>query len=99
MKICGYCGKENEDAASECVICHFTDFGTSQRTEPLAAAKAPTLRAEMREILSDWERAGDAHSTGVGLAVVAKGMERMGGEVGVQSHPGQGSCFWLEFPR
>jgi hypothetical protein len=56
MKICAYCGKENEDAASECVICHFTDFGTSQRTEPLAAAKAPTLRAEMREILSDWSK-------------------------------------------
>jgi signal transduction histidine kinase len=42
------------------------------------------------------ETAGDARSTGVGLALVAKGMERMGGEVGLQSHPGHGSCFWLE---
>lgn len=34
--------------------------------------------------------------TGVGLAIVRKGMERMGGHVGVSSTLGQGSCFWVE---
>jgi len=34
--------------------------------------------------------------TGVGLAVVRKAAERMGGKVGLESEPGQGSRFWLE---
>jgi signal transduction histidine kinase len=37
--------------------------------------------------------------TGVGLAIVRKAMERMGGHVGLTSSPGQGSCFWIELPR
>jgi len=35
---------------------------------------------------------------GLGLAVVRKAAERMGGEVGVQSEPGKGSAFWVELP-
>jgi signal transduction histidine kinase len=34
--------------------------------------------------------------TGIGLAIVQKGIERMGGEVGVESQPGKGSQFWLK---
>jgi two-component system CheB/CheR fusion protein len=34
--------------------------------------------------------------TGVGLALVRKAAERMGGSVGVESEPGKGSRFWLE---
>jgi PAS domain S-box-containing protein len=34
--------------------------------------------------------------TGIGLAIVQKGVERMGGTVGVVSTPGQGSRFWFE---
>ncbi len=34
--------------------------------------------------------------SGIGLAIVRKGMERMGGCAGVESSPKQGSCFWLE---
>lgn len=33
--------------------------------------------------------------TGVGLSIVQKAMERMGGEVGVTSQPGAGSTFWV----
>ena len=34
--------------------------------------------------------------TGIGLSIVHKGIERMGGNVGVQSAPGGGARFWIE---
>lgn len=36
--------------------------------------------------------------TGIGLAIVRKGVERMKGEFGVVSQLGEGSRFWLELP-
>jgi PAS domain S-box-containing protein len=37
--------------------------------------------------------------TGIGLAIVRKGVERMGGKVGVESKIGEGSRFWIELPK
>jgi len=34
--------------------------------------------------------------TGIGLSIVKKAVERMGGRVGLKSAPGEGSVFWVE---
>lgn len=44
------------------------------------------------------QRTEDYAGTGVGLALVAKAVQRMGGRVWAESVPGQGATFHLEFP-
>jgi signal transduction histidine kinase len=41
----------------------------------------------------------DYPGTGIGLTIVRKAMDRMGGRVGVESEPGKGSRFWIELDR
>lgn len=45
-------------------------------------------------------KSGDGASagTGLGLDIVRRHVESMGGRVGVSSAPGSGSCFWLSLP-
>jgi signal transduction histidine kinase len=42
---------------------------------------------------------GSPVSTGIGLAIVKRSVEKMGGVVGVESKPSVGSCFWFELPE
>ena len=41
----------------------------------------------------------DYPGTGVGLAIVRKAMERMGGRAWAESEPGRGATFYLEIPK
>ncbi len=50
------------------------------------------------EIFQRLHRAEDYPGTGVGLALVRKAMERMGGRVWAHSAPGAGATFYLELP-
>jgi PAS domain S-box-containing protein len=51
------------------------------------------------EIFQRLQRAEDYPGTGVGLAIVRKAAQRMGGRVWAESAPGQGATFYLELPR
>jgi PAS domain S-box-containing protein len=53
--------------------------------------------AVQEKIFGIFERLSTRYEgTGIGLAIVKKGIERMGGSVGLKSKPGEGSTFWLE---
>jgi len=51
------------------------------------------------EIFQRLHRAEDYAGTGIGLAMVSKGMQRMNGKVWAESIPGEGSTFYLEIPK
>jgi signal transduction histidine kinase len=55
-----------------------------------------------RKIFGIFERGSSSpkhEGSGIGLAIVARAIQRMGGTCGVESQPGQGSRFWLELPE
>lgn len=58
------------------------------------------IAAEQHELIfrvfERLQRREDYPGTGIGLAIVRKGIERMGGRSGVESAPGRGSRFWFE---
>jgi signal transduction histidine kinase len=51
------------------------------------------------EMFQQLNSSSQYEGSGIGLAIVRKAIERMGGRVGVESEFGQGSRFWLELPK
>jgi PAS domain S-box-containing protein len=53
----------------------------------------------LRRVFNMFARGTDTYpGSGIGLALVRKVVDRMGGHVGVESEEGQGSRFWVELP-
>jgi signal transduction histidine kinase len=55
-------------------------------------------RERIFRVFERLHRAEEYPGTGIGLAIVERAIVRMGGTVGVESEPGQGSRFWVELP-
>lgn len=58
---------------------------------------APIYHDRVFDLFARLHKNTEYSGTGIGLALVKKAMDRMMGKVGVESVPGEGSCFWLEF--
>jgi len=59
-------------------------------------------QADLSRIFRAFERLHGAETyagTGIGLAIVQRAVERMGGHVGASSAPDSGSRFWVELPN
>ncbi|MEX2381596.1 MAG: PAS domain-containing sensor histidine kinase [Opitutales bacterium] len=60
---------------------------------------APGNCDQIFRVFYSLHKAGRYPGTGVGLAIVRKAVERMGGRVGVESVEGVGSDFWIDLRR
>jgi signal transduction histidine kinase len=92
----------------------FTASGDSPRIRIWAEADGPKVRIWVEDhgigieahnqarIFNLFERLNSPHAypgTGVGLSLVRRAVEKIGGQVGVKSTLGGGSRFWIELPR
>ena len=60
---------------------------------------APEFHDRVFRMFERLENARGYPGTGVGLPIVSKTIERLGGRVGLNSAVGRGSTFWFELPR
>lgn len=58
----------------------------------------PDQAARIFRIFERLQR-GERPGTGIGLAIVHRGIQRIGGSCGVESLPGEGARFWIRIPR
>jgi signal transduction histidine kinase len=59
----------------------------------------PEHREKIFKVFERLHSSSEYPGTGIGLAIVKKAMTRMRGELGFESVPGKGSCFWIELPK
>lgn len=59
---------------------------------------APSDRERIFRPFERLHSAAEYSGHGIGLAIVRRAAERIGGSVGVESEPGQGSKFWIDLP-
>ena len=79
--------------------------GTGDHVRVEVRDNGPGLPPEMHGLVFEKYARADVpvarrqHSTGLGLTFCKLAVESHGGAIGVESAPGQGSCFWFTLPR
>jgi PAS domain S-box-containing protein len=58
---------------------------------------SPSYQKKIFEMFSRFHKE-EAAGTGLGLAIAQRIVQKLGGQVGVESTPGQGSAFWFTLP-
>jgi signal transduction histidine kinase len=92
--------KYNQDGGSAQIACHqFTDgwhrITVRDSGRGISADALPRLFKPFEHMESAYD---GLDGIGLGLALSKKLAVAMGGSIGVESIPGQGSTFWVEFP-
>ena len=59
---------------------------------------APSVQRRLFQMFERIDPSADYEGNGVGLAIVRKALQRMGGEVGMESDGATGCRFWFELP-
>lgn len=77
--------------SAECIRVDIQDTGIGLSAEKCGQLFQPFNRLG--------QETGSAQGTGIGLVVSKRLIELMGGEIGVRSHLGEGSVFWVELTR
>jgi PAS domain S-box-containing protein len=96
--------KYNHDGGQVWVKCTLVQRESEEMVRIEVKDNGPGIDKEgQAKLFIPFERIGktstQAEGTGLGLAVVKQLTELMGGKVGAESTPGQGSTFWVELPH
>ena len=74
---------------------HEVRFEVEDTGVGIAAEDQARVFDEFQQLAAD----GEGEGTGIGLALTRRLVELHGGRIGVESAPGEGSCFWFTLPR
>jgi len=59
----------------------------------------PEQRERIFRVFERLADSGNHPGTGIGLAIVRRGVQRVGGTCGVENLPDRGAAFWIQIPR
>jgi signal transduction histidine kinase len=95
--------KFNQDAGTVTLGCGFGSSGERMWRVSVTDTGKGIPAASLAQLFQPFSRLNSEEKhiggTGIGLAISKRMVELMGGKVGVDSVPGQGSTFWIELER
>ncbi len=93
--------KFSRKGVSPVVRVHAIDAGPQTKIliEDNGIGIAPEYQERIFGVFERLHNYEDYPGTGIGLAIVRKAIERMGGELGLTSDSDRGSCFWIKLPK
>ncbi|MBU1689404.1 MAG: hypothetical protein KJ958_05170 [Gammaproteobacteria bacterium] len=95
--------KFNRDEGSVTLVCGYGPSGEGRLRVSVTDTGEGIPPASLDQLFLPFSRLNaeerEIGGTGIGLAISKRMVELMGGKVGVNSVPGQGSTFWIELDR